>query len=123
MKIAVAVDDDTMSLDIMKELLAEHNYQVIAFSESTKALEFLKRTDDPIDLFLIDVRMKGKNGFDMLSYLKSSNVAYKTAPVIMMSTLACNEIKTKLLNLGAANYVSKPFDEWVLMQKIREVSK
>ncbi|MCG8339057.1 MAG: response regulator [Proteobacteria bacterium] len=123
MKIAVAVDDDKMSLDIMKELLSEHDYQVITFSESTKALEFLQKTDNSVDLFLIDVRMKGKNGVDVLSYLKNSDRRYVTAPVIMMSTFEDDEIKTKLLKLGAANYVSKPFDEWVLMQKIREVSK
>ena len=123
MKIAVAVDDDTMSLDIMKELLSEYDYQVIAFSESTKALEFLKKTDNPVDLFLIDLRMKGKNGFEMLNYLKNSDRRHDTVPVIMTSTLECEEIKTKLLNLGASNYVSKPFDEWVLMQTIREVSK
>ena len=121
MKVAVAVDDDTMSLDIMKELLSEYDYQVIAFSESNKALEFLQKTNDSVDLFLIDLRMKGKNGFDMLNYLKRSDKRHETTPVIMMSTLASDEIKTRLLNLGAANYVSKPFDEWVLMQKIREV--
>ncbi len=121
MKIAVAVDDDKMSLDIMKELLSEYDYQVVAFSESTKAMEYLSESDKPIDLFLIDVRMKGKNGLDMLDYLKRSDKKHDKAPVIMMSTLSTDDIKAKALNLGAANYVSKPFDEWVLMQKIREV--
>lgn len=123
MKTVVAVDVDEMSLDIVRELLAESGYRVITFSESAKAMDYVRTADVPIDLFLIDYRTKDQTGFEILKYLKYSDKKNTQAPIIMTSAVSTKENKEKALNLGASEYVLKPFDEWDLMCKIQNVFK
>ena len=123
MKTVVAVDYDLMSLDIVEELLGENGYQVISFSEAGKAIEYVQTADNPIDLFLIDIRMKDLAGIEMLKYLKYSDTRHNNSPVITTSSLTPKEFKDKALNLGATAYIAKPFSEGDLMQKIQNATK
>ena len=65
-----------------------------------------KGTEKP-ELILSDLNMPGKNGYEILSFLKEMD-GYKNIPVIITSTSSTNSIMQKCLDAGAADYVIKP---------------
>ena len=70
---------------------------------------------EEIDLALIDLYFKGEDGFDLLKYLKSN---YPDIKIVIVSMEARKEKIKKAINLGADNYITKPFDKRTLLQKV-----
>lgn len=118
MKRIVAVDDEGMSLEILEEALVEQGYQVESFRFASQALDFLKAGKNTIDLFLLDIRMQEQSGLDVLKFIRLPGSGYENAPVIMVSAFATEEYKQKAFDLGASDYISKPFNSEELLEKV-----
>ncbi|MBU2514938.1 response regulator [bacterium] len=120
MKTILAIDDDVMSLEILEEILKDKGFELILFSSAWAAIDFVKSTQLPIDLFLIDFRMEEQTGLEVLKYLKESNREYSKSPMIIVSAISTPYYRDKAIALGAAGYVSKPFEESALFSVIDE---
>ncbi len=108
------VDDDREVTSLLKELLDMEGFDVIVASDGEQALGLL---DSSIDLLLLDVMMPKKNGIDTLKELRQQ---YQT-PVIMLSARAHNLDRVLGLELGADDYLPKPFDDRELVARIRAI--
>jgi DNA-binding response OmpR family regulator len=102
-EILIAEDEEVIANSLKKHLLDEGHHVVIAF-DGESAMELARRNE--FDMILLDWRMPKKTGIEVCKLLRSSGV--KT-PIILLTAL--NEISNKVeaLNLGADDYITKPF--------------
>jgi DNA-binding response OmpR family regulator len=111
----LAVDDEASVLKIVRMILERAGFDVLTASGPEEGFKVLK--DNEVDVILLDVNMPIMSGFDMLAEIKS-NRKHKDLPVIMVtcqSEIADFELgKT----LGVMDYIPKPFDSRVLVQRV-----
>lgn len=100
------VDDEVPNLQLLTQLLSEAGYQVRPATSPRLALK--SALAKPPNLILLDVKMPEMDGFELCRRLKS-NAATKDIPVIFLSSLRDTGDKVRGLQLGALDYVSKPF--------------
>lgn len=101
----LVVDDEPEVRQVLHEFLASRGYEVCLASSGTEALEHLD-TLKP-DLVLLDVAMPGIDGVETLRRIVAAD---PSLPVIMVTANADIGVTSKLLALGAVDYVPKPFD-------------
>ncbi len=100
------VDDRPDNLLLLSSLLTQEGYQVRRSLDGENALAMVKA--DPPDLILLDIMMPGLNGYEVCDRLKASELT-RDIPVIFLSALGEAFNKVKAFALGAADYISKPF--------------
>ena len=111
------VDDDIHLRKLVLTYAQMENFQCREAESGDRALELLQESD--ADIIILDVMMPGRNGFETLAEIRKTS----QAPVIMLT--ARGEEYDKLLgfNLGADDYVSKPFSPKELMARVGAVLK
>ena len=113
----LVVDDSTMMLSLARRIL-EREYTVSTASSGEECLEYVK-TASP-ELILLDVLMKGMDGFAVLHELKSNPDTY-SIPVIFLTGDEHNETEIRGLQDGAIDFISKPFIPGILLQRVRNI--
>ncbi len=109
------VDDEPINLRLLRAHLVKQGFEVLEAANGDEALE--QAAAQP-DLILLDIMMPGMDGFETCSKLKE-NDDLKHIPVIFLSALTDTDIKTKGLEAGGVDYVSKPFDSRELLARVR----
>ncbi len=113
----LVVDDDNRIRGLLKEYLNEKNFMISTAENSLEAknkLKFLK-----FDLLVIDVMMPGQDGYDLTKEIKKeSNI-----PIILLTAKSEVENRIKGLELGADDYLSKPFEPKELLLRINNIIK
>lgn len=111
------VDDESEIREMTSLLLSSHGYQVETAANGEIALDLLHQQGT--DLILLDINMPTMDGWQTLRLLKE-DPALESIPVIMFSVNY--EVREKLhaLQLGAADYVTKPFDTEGLLTRIAQ---
>ncbi|MEB3283372.1 MAG: EAL domain-containing protein [Lyngbya sp.] len=102
----IIVDDNSKNLGLLFNILDSIGYDVRIAQDGESAIAKIKR--DPPDLILLDVMMPGMDGFKVCSQLKS-DPNLTEIPVIFMTALSETVDKLKGLQLGAVDYITKPF--------------
>jgi len=109
----LAIDDDEKILGIYQELLAQHGLTVTPCPNSTQVVSLLK--GDGYDVVLLDIRMPGIEGTDLLPLIKKIR---PDLPVILVSAYSDESNVGYYHALGAFDIVSKPFDHELLLNTI-----
>ena len=112
----LVVDDMTTTLLLLHDLLKD-TYEVKIAKSGTKALEILNAPND-IDLILLDVEMPDINGYEVCKILKN-NEQTKNIPVIFVTARNSEEDEEYGLNLGAIDYITKPFNKAIVKLRIK----
>ncbi|ALG67014.1 sensor histidine kinase [Beggiatoa leptomitoformis] len=109
------VDDVPANVGILFEFLSENGFEVLVARNGENALQIAESIHP--NLILLDIMMPGIDGFETCQYLKANP---KTAdiPVIFMTALADTVDKIKGLELGAVDYVTKPFHQEEVLARI-----
>jgi len=109
----MVVDDEQTILGLLDHTLKPAGYDVVLASDGSSALKLLERHSP--DLVILDIMMPGLNGFQVLRLMRQrSNV-----PVMMLTARREVETLRDALNLGADDYVRKPFGTQELLARIR----
>ena len=112
----LVVDDMTTTLLLIHDLLKD-TYEVKIAKSGTKALEILESPND-IDLILLDVEMPDINGYEVCKILKN-NEQIKNIPIIFITGRTSQEDEEYGLNLGAIDYITKPFNKAIVKLRIK----
>ena len=112
----LVVDDMTTTLLLLHDLLKD-TYEVKIAKSGTKALEILESPND-IDLILLDIEMPDINGYEVCKILKN-NEQTKNIPVIFVTARNSEEDEEYGLNLGAIDYITKPFNKAIVKLRIK----
>jgi two-component system alkaline phosphatase synthesis response regulator PhoP len=112
------VDDEFDALTALKRALESDNYNVVEAADGLSAIKKVK-TEKP-DIVLLDLMMPEIDGFEVLKRLKSDPL-YKHVPIIMLT--AKGEINDKIegIEIGADDYVTKPFNLNEIRARIKMV--
>jgi len=116
----LVIDDEKMNREFYFGLLKYKGFNVLKAENGEDALEILKNA--AVDLVLLDVMMPGLSGFDVLKSIRE-NKKLQSLPVIIITGLADKENRLKGLQLGADDFISKPFDVDELLAKIESQIK
>jgi len=110
----IAVDDSLANLAIIKNMLKPH-YDISPASSAVMMLDLLGHTK--ADLILLDVEMPELDGYDAIRILKN-DPAYKDIPVIFVTAMKSGQNELIGLELGAVDYIFKPFNAALLLRRI-----
>lgn len=110
------VDDTPTNLDVISEALSDAGYTVAIATSGERALKQLERRSP--DLILLDVMMPGIDGFATCQRLKA-NPKTCDIPVIFMTALSDADSKIKGFEVGAVDYITKPFQEGEVLARVK----
>src|SRR5262245_8178650 len=109
------VEDDPAIARVLRDSLTFHGFDVVCAADGVQALN-LSRQRTP-DLVVLDIRLPGCNGFDLISSLRQGGC---TAVVVLTACVKKTD-RVRGLDLGADDYITKPFDLEEFMARVRAV--
>jgi len=110
----LAVDDDAGVLDVLRYLLSSEGFEVETASDGEEALAAASRR--PLDLVLLDVMLPGLSGTEVCRRLREAD---NTVPIIMLTARDAEVDRVLNLELGADDYIPKPFSKAELVSRVR----
>jgi DNA-binding NtrC family response regulator len=110
------VDDEVPFVETMTKRLSKRNLKILKSFSGTEALEVLK-TDNSVDVVILDVKMPGMDGIETLREMRSR---HPLVEVIMLTGHGTLESGIEGMKLGAFDYLTKPCDIDQLMSKVLE---
>ena len=110
------VDDETVNLNLLKEMLANQGYAFSFATNGKKALEVVYAARP--DLILLDIMMPEMDGWEVLKRLKKDE-QYRDIPVIVQTALESPEDFERGLSLGAYYYITKPINRSILLPLVK----
>jgi DNA-binding response OmpR family regulator len=113
--LVLVVDDNEMNRDMLSRRLERQGYRSIMAEDGVQALEMLPQ--HPIDLVLLDIMMPRMNGYDVLEKAKN-DPALRHIPIIMISAVDDLDSVVKCVEMGADDYLFKPFNPILLKARI-----
>ena len=114
-KHVLIVDDDDRIRDLLKDFLSNNDYIVSTAENADQAkekLEYLK-----FDIIILDVMMPGQNGYELTKEIKKQ----MRVPIILLTAKGEVENRIKGLELGADDYIGKPFEPKELLLRVRNI--
>ena len=115
----VVVDDDVTNLKMAGTILSRQHMRVTALKSGRALLDYVR--DNRPDLILLDVRMPEMDGFETLRRLKQDTSSGQEIPVIFLTADENAESEMKGLELGAMDFIKKPFVPEVLTLRVRHI--
>ena len=112
------VEDDESIRELILYALKSGGYNVQGFESGKELFEVLNRNS--AELILLDIMLPFEDGFSILKKLRE-NISTKAIPVIMLTAKTSEYDKVKGLDLGADDYITKPFGVMELLSRIRAV--
>ena len=109
------VDDDNRIRDLLKDYLSENKYIVSTAENADQAKERLKYLK--FDIIILDVMMPGQNGYELTKDIKKQI----KVPIILLTAKGEVENRIKGLELGADDYIGKPFEPKELLLRIKNI--
>ena len=109
------VDDDRRIRDLLSRFLTENGYRVSTAKDAAEARGRIANL--VFDGYVIDVMMPGENGFDLAQWVRESS----SVPILMLTARAESSERIQGLELGADDYVTKPFSPRELVARVRAV--
>ena len=109
------VDDDDKIRSLLKDYLTENQYIVSTAEDASQAKERLKIIK--FDIIILDVMMPGQNGYELTKEIKKDN----KVPIILLTAKGEVENRIKGLELGADDYLGKPFEPKELLLRIKNI--
>ncbi len=111
----LVIDDSKLIAHVAKNILSKQGHEVLLAEDGETGLDIAK--DNEPDLILLDLILPGIDGYEICQRIKNdSNIA--DIPVIMLTSKAEHADKVRGLELGASDYVTKPFDEAELIARV-----
>jgi len=118
-KTILFLEDEQELLTTVSSLLTEHKYLVVPVKSAEEGLKIAEQSAP--DLVIVDIKLPGMDGFDFVESLKKIK-ALAAVPVVFLT--AFNDINAMVFakNLGAADYITKPFDFEYLVARVLELA-
>lgn len=115
----LVVEDNEVNREFLTEILQDR-YQVLSVGNGQEGLDVLKEQGQNISAILLDIQMPVMNGFEFLEYIGQDSV-YSKIPVIVTTVLDSTEDEKKCLELGASDFIVKPYNPLIVQLRVENV--
>ncbi|MBF0293306.1 MAG: response regulator [Nitrospinae bacterium] len=113
----LVVEDEKDIRTILEFVLSREGYEVVIAENGKMAKSFVD-DNEPVDLVLLDIMLPYFDGFEIVTQIRSKE-AWKSVPIIMLTSRSNEKDIVKALELGANDYVTKPFNVKELMARVK----
>ena len=117
--LVLIVDDSEMNRAILNEMLKDE-YCILEADNGRTALDMVDRYGDELSLVLLDIVMSDMSGCEVLAEL-SRQAALDSLPVIMISSEDTDDVVLRAYDLGASDYISRPFDDRIVRRRVNNI--
>ena len=117
MRLLLAEDEISLS-KALTAILSKNNFSVDAVYDGMDAVDYLMKGD--YDCAILDVMMPKLNGFEVLKHIRKNGI---TIPVMMLTAKTQTDDKVEGLDLGANDYLTKPFESRELLARLRAITR
>ncbi|AZL15008.1 response regulator [Rickettsiales endosymbiont of Stachyamoeba lipophora] len=118
MAVILILDDDDKLRSLLHKYLTDQHFLCFTASNTEQAKKIL--LNEKIDLIILDVMMPGESGINFASFLKSHNL-YNNIAILMLSALGDASSRINGLEVGADDYLGKPFEPKELLLRIQKL--
>lgn len=118
MKILVC-DDDILTLKAVEHKLKREGYQVQTAIDGSEGAKILRQTDNGVDFLITDQHMPYFSGMELINLVR--NELGLDIPIIMLTRVSLDEIRSQAFEMGADDYLTKPFSPDSLSFKVKHV--
>lgn len=112
----LVIDDSAMNRELLTEIL-QSEYRVLEACDGEEGLDKIDELGDEISAVLLDIIMPGVNGFAVLEAL-NNDAQNVELPVIMISSESDPSVIRTAFDLGATDYISRPFDSYIVHKRV-----
>jgi len=120
-QLTVMIVDDSISVrQVVSNLVESSGWRAVGASDGFAALEILQRLEKRPDIILLDVEMPRMDGYELLARLKNRDL-WRRIPVVMLTSRAGEKHRLRALELGAAEYIVKPYKDDDMRATIRHL--
>lgn len=116
MKIAIIEDDEITRLELSK-LLKKQEYETVLLTDFENLIEELSQYS--VDLILLDINLPYENGYQLCEKIKK----VQPVPIIFVTSRDTNADELKSIRVGGIDFVTKPYDTLILLEKIKRALK
>lgn len=116
----LVVDDQEISVTFLEKVLEKEGYKIFTAYDGIEALEKFEK-EQP-DIILLDIKMPRMDGFEVCKKIKE-DPKKRMIPIIMITALTDTQDKIKGIELGADDYINKPFNKYELLVRIKALLK
>ena len=110
----LAVDDEKPITELLRVSLQRAGYECVCAHDGIEAANLIEK--ETFDLILLDIMMPGIDGFELMEYIRTTNI-----PVIFLTAKNAVKDRVKGLKMGAEDYIVKPFDILELLARVEGV--
>lgn len=115
MRTIMVVDDNVTNLNVARKAL-DSEYKVLPMVDGAKALKMMQKLTP--ELILLDVEMPDMNGLEVMEKVKELGAPFSEIPIIFVSGKDDDETKQTCLDMGAVDYIVKPYEFDFLLSKV-----
>ena len=119
-KTILIVDDEPDIVTLTEKFLKLGNFDTITSNNAKEAMKMIEENYEKIALILLDIMMPGRSGYSVLEEIKNSE-RYKDILVVLFTVKSFGEDVQKGKNLGADDYIVKPFSGKELLKRIQDI--
>ncbi len=120
--LVLIVDDSPSMRHVTTKLIKNAGWKTLVAKDGVEALEMLQDAGELPDIILTDVEMPRMNGYELLSAIKQKENLQKI-PVVMITSRTGDKHRQKAFELGVSEYLTKPFEDWVLVEMINVLTE
>lgn len=116
----LVVDDEVRMRKLIKDFLVKKEYNILEAEDGEKALNLYKENKNKIALILLDVMMPKLDGWSVLRQIRQEN---ELLPIVMLTARSEEQDELFGFELGATEYISKPFSPKILVARVEAILK
>jgi chemosensory pili system protein ChpA (sensor histidine kinase/response regulator) len=119
--LTIMIVDDSLSVRrVVSNLIKSAGWLPVVAKDGLEALEIIQRSGKPPDLILVDIEMPRMDGYELMSTLKAHQF-YRNIPLVVLTSRAGDKHRRKALEVGASEYIVKPFQDEMLFNVIHQL--
>lgn len=115
----LVVEDNEVNRELLVDILQE-KYQVLSVCNGQEGMDVLRKKGQSISAILLDIQMPVMNGYEFLEHIGQNSV-YSKIPVIVTTVLDSSEDEKKCLELGASDFIVKPYNPLIVQLRVENV--
>ena len=117
----VIIDDDEVSTTVAGKVLRDYGVSVSTFHSGAEFLNYIQTAEMVPDLILLDIKLPGLNGFEVMERIQKLGGPITEVPIILITASDDSKMEVKGLSLGAVDYINKPIQPEILKARVNHI--